>query len=642
MSNSQTRGSVFAALPPSGFASNPYTTRTYTAGANSVFTSSLNNEFRLNYTTNVTSSVSSLDAFGGAKPVNTVKLVQLNGPFASVGLDFFLGSVFLNIGPQVTSGAQRQWNLVDTVHTVRGKHQLGFGVDYRRLTPYAKPFNPIVGFFYGFISTGEQDVEHNNALTLYQTDAPAFPLYTNYSLFAQDEWKATQRLSLSLGLRWELNPPPGSTQGLMPLTAIFNPDPNVNDWQYAPQGTPLWKTTWLNFAPRLGAAYVLRNASGHETVIRGGGGLFFDSGQQQGSLGYDGPGFTMAAFGADPFPSLTNTLMAGFFDGSVGAFGFYPHLQLPYTLQWNASIEQAFGSSQTLSASYVGSHAGRLLQTNRFDSRLALNGVFVVQNGSSSDYNSAQLQYRRRLSSGLTALGSYTWSHCLDAGSSNANFGYRRGNCDFDVRHNLSTAFSYDLPNAGHAGVVSALLHHWGLDDRFMVRSAFPVTLVGNLIPQINGQKYDAGLSFVPGQPIYLHGANCASILQQPSGASGITELQPGQGCPGGRAINPNAFTSVSAGYGDTPRNFARGFGAWQMDVGVRREFPIYEQLKLQFRAESFNVFNHPNFGTVVGQLGAPMFGLASGTLANSLGTLNQQYQMGGPRSMQFALKLVF
>lgn len=209
------------------------------------------------------------------------------------------------------------------------------------------------------------------------------------------------------------------------------------------------------------------------------------------------------------------------------------------------------------------------------------------------------------------ASGSYTWSHCLDAGSSNANFGYRRGNCDFDVRHNLSTAFSYDSPNAGHGGVASALLHHWGFDDRFTVRSAFPVTLVGNLIPQINGQKYDAGLSFVPGAPIYLYGADCALKLQ----AAG--ELQPNQGCPGGRAINPNAFTSVSTGYGDTPRNFARGFGAWQMNLGVRREFPIYEQLKLQFRAEAFNVFNHPNFGTVVGQLGAPMFGLATGTLSS-------------------------
>jgi hypothetical protein len=112
--------------------------------------------------------------------------------------------------------------------------------------------------------------------------------------------------------------------------------------------------------------------------------------------------------------------------------------------------------------------------------------------------------------------------------------------------------------------------------------------------------------------------------------------------CPGGRAINPNAFTSVSSGLGNVPRNFARGFGAWQMNVAVRREFPIYENLKLQFRAEAFNVFNHPNLGLINNNLGQNTFGQAQFTLANSLGVLNPLYQMGGARSMQFALKLVF
>src|SRR5439155_27234703 len=92
----------------------------------------------------------------------------------------------------------------------------------------------------------------------------------------------------------------------------------------------------------------------------------------------------------------------------------------------------------------------------------------------------------------------------------------------------------------------------------------------------------------------------------------------------------------------NVPRNFARGFGAWQMNLGVRREFPIYEGLKLQLRAEAFNVFNHPNFGTINGGHGQGNFGLATGTRANSLGVLSPLYQMGGPRSMQFALKVVF
>ena len=78
------------------------------------------------------------------------------------------------------------------------------------------------------------------------------------------------------------------------------------------------------------------------------------------------------------------------------------------------------------------------------------------------------------------------------------------------------------------------------------------------------------------------------------------------------------------------------------MDLALRREFRIHENLKLQFRAEAFNVFNHPNFGNIDPFLGDLTFGQATGTLANSLGVLSPLYQVGGPRSIQFALKLVF
>ena len=145
-----------------------------------------------------------------------------------------------------------------------------------------------------------------------------------------------------------------------------------------------------------------------------------------------------------------------------------------------------------------------------------------------------------------------------------------------------------------------------------------------------------SGLELVSGQPIYLYGTNCATVLQ------GLGDLGPGQGCPGGRAINPNAFALPASGQGDAPRNFIRGFDAVQMNLAVRREFPIHERLRLQFRAETFNTFNHPNFGSINSFFGETTFGQATSTLANSLGVLSPLYQMGGPRSMQFALKLAF
>jgi len=195
-------------------------------------------------------------------------------------------------------------------------------------------------------------------------------------------------------------------------------------------------------------------------------------------------------------------------------------------------------------------------------------------------------------------------------------------------------------------------LHHWGLDDRFIARTSFPVGLNGaQTFDPVTGNQTSTGLDLVAGQPIYLYGSNCNSVYQNLNVAAGKTGTT--LPCPGSRAINPCAFVVVGGSpvpgcpanptvLGLVPRNFARGFGAWQMNFAVRREFPIHENLKLQFRAEAFNIFNHPNFGRIDTSFGSSTFGQATGTLANSLGVLNPLYQMGGPRSMQFAIKIVY
>jgi hypothetical protein len=335
-------------------------------------------------------------------------------------------------------------------------------------------------------------------------------------------------------------------------------------------------------------------------------------------------------------------------------FVFPVHLQLPYTLQWDAAIEQAFGKSQALTISYVGSSGRRLLGFNQFQ----LSGppltapinphfgtVFLIRSGLTSDYNALQVQYQRRLSRGLQAIASYTWAHNIDFGSNNTSLPYIRGNSNFDVRHNFSSAFSYDFPDILRNRLASAVLHRWGIDDRFTARTGFPVSLDGsqNFDPA-TGKFFWGTLDTVPGQPLYIYGQQCAALYNN------------GLGCPGGRAINPGAFaipptdpnTGQNTRPGNASRNFVRGFGAWQMDLAVRREFPIYERFKLQFRAEAFNIFNHPNFGAVNPYYCNPSnqpgctFGQAYSSLADSLGTLSSIYQMGGSRSMQFALKLMF
>jgi len=181
---------------------------------------------------------------------------------------------------------------------------------------------------------------------------------------------------------------------------------------------------------------------------------------------------------------------------------------------------------------------------------------------------------------------------------------------------------NWDLPKFARSSVESALLNDWGVDLRMNGRTAFPVTLGGNyVLDPASGSEYAGGLNLVPGQPTYLHGSQY----------------------PGSKAINPAAFSLPDSGTaGDAPRNFVRGFGAAQVNLAARREFRLHDPVALQFRAEAFNILNHPNFGYVDSVYADATFGMATAMLNSSLGTIAPQYQQGGSRSMQFALKLTF
>ena len=632
----EARGSGALETPAEQIVSN-YSARTFTLAAISPFSDRFSHEFRLNYSSNQVIATTAIGAFGGNTPVDLLQLSGL-GAGANVSSTLLYGGYEIEIQQNRSAGLERQWNWVDTAALSSGRHQFKFGIDYRRLMPVETPYSPVINYLYFSPSS----VQANSGLAVATSYAASYPLYTNFSAFAQDEWSLSRRLKLSLGLRWELDPAPSTTKGLKPYT-IAGESPRT--WTLAPEGTALWQTTWWNLAPRAGLVYLLGSAPNFETVLRGGGGIFYDTGQQGGSVGSQGPGFSLrnvlpsAAF---PIPlssilPIVNPPVPPY----LVLYGFTPNLELPYTAQWNATLEQSLGRSQALTLSYVGAHAVRLLRADEYYGTAIDNPnaeVFLFErNGLTSDYQALEVQFRRRVAQGLTALGSYTWSHCLDYGSQDLFAGYQRGNCDYDVRHNASAAFSFDLPGVRGGRLLTTLLTRWGWDGRFTVRTGFPITLIGNTaVDSATGLSYDSGLNLVPEQPLTLNGVQCAAVLQ------GLGDLASGQGCPGGRAINPNAFALPSSGLGDAPRNFVRGFGAWQMDSAVRREFPLHDRLKLQFRAEAFNVFNHPNFGYVNSIFGESTFGQATATLASSLGVLSPTYQMGGPRSMQFALKLTY
>jgi hypothetical protein len=645
-------------------------TQTLTAGATKAFGALASNEFTFNYSRVNTLSFAQITNAGGAVVPAQAQLFPssegLTVPEALEGMTFAESITFESLitGPDAKN-AQRQVNLVDNFSLTKGTHKLRFGVDYRRISPLTRP-DPYSQFliFCGFLAnsatenacftssslgsvvSGVASQEQTASIT------PVSLVFNNYSLYAQDTWSLNPRLTLTYGLRWEINPAP-TAQGDNPLVSFVNPF-NVDNLLLAPLGTPFYKTTWDNFAPRLGVAYQMRQQQGRETVIRAGVGIFYDLGSNQ--AGAAATSFPFArenlTLGA-PFPlspALAAPIPFSLNPGSSSIAMADPNLKLPRTYQWNFAVQQALGSSQSFTATYIGA-AGQDLMRNVLLLSPVQSFDTIFTNGATSSYNALQLQFQRRLSQGLQALASYTWSHSIDDQSFNMggnsslafNPSLERGSSDFDVRHSFSGAMTYDVPKAAALGWVGKIfLNDWAVDGIAVAHTGTPINLAIGTGTPVAGGFYTERPDVVPGQPFYLSGSACAN-----------TAISNGAPCPGGKGLNPAAFaippmdpvTQQFLRQGDLGRNALRAFGAWQIDSALHRQFNLTEKLNLQFRAEFFNIFNHPNFAPFNTSIGSPVFGISTSTLANGLsanGGLSSLYQFGGPRSIQFALKLNF
>jgi len=621
---------------PSATTSRPYfalrtttsNAKTFTFGASSQLSTKLTNEFRLGYSRSDSAQIGVLDAFGGATPVD------LGSAMGASGYNRILPVVIMyvpSVGNPVmlvdnSGNAQRQWNVVDTISVLMGHHTFKFGMDYRHIaSPLLQPdVEP-----YAYFTSPQQALSGIPAAPYVFRFTSSTPAFNQTGLFAQDEWRLAPDVSVSYGVRWELNPPPTEQHGNDAYTLAGN----INDPAsliVAPQGTPLWKTAWYNFAPRLGVAWTAHDQPGLQTVVRAGAGVFFDSPNEVAAVGYSGLGFTAYAFQAGaqiPFTgdelNVPVTASAPYTNATITAFP--SHLQLPYTLEWNVSLQQALGTSQSVTVSYVGANGRRLIgMQEKYLAAINPNFGYVqyFQSGVTSNYQALQLQFQRSVAKGIQALASYTWSHALDYGSNAIALPLQRANADFDVRSNFQAGMSWELPKLTAGRVFDVVLNHWALDTRLNVRTAFPITLGGQLVTDpTTGTEYSGTLNVVSSQPPYLHGLEY----------------------PGGKAINPAAFSlPASSAVGDAPRNALRGFGASQVNLAVRRDIQLHDPVVLRFRADTFNLLNHPNFGYVDPTYTDATFGQATSMLNSSLGTVASQYQQGGARSMQLSLKLVF
>jgi hypothetical protein len=603
-------------------------TQTFTFGATSQLSSKDTNELRLGYALSKSSISAGLDNFGGATPINLADALGAGGYATSSPVFFiFLPSIGgAELTSQNASNRARQFNGIDTFSFSTGHHQLKFGADYRRI---ASPLNPSDLLDEPIFESSQAILSNETTLTVLTQNIPATPVFQQFALFAQDEWKVSSHLGLSIGLRWELDPPPTENHGNDAYTLLGDIS-NPNSLTLAPKGTALWKTPFYNFAPRLGVAWTVHNDPGWETVLRAGGGVFFDTNNEVAALGYGGIGFTaLQELAGIPAPVTAAQLnfapsTAPPYTSST-IYAFPEHLQLPYTLEWNVSLQQSLGKAQALTLSYVGSN-GRRLMAEQQTSLQSLNPNFgtvvYFPSNVTSNYQALQVQLQRSVAKGVHALASYTWSHSLDLGSNDASLALTRGNSDFDVRDNISGGLSWDLPSIRTGPLLKPILDGWGLDSRLIFRTAFPVSLDGTFqTDPATGLPFFGGLNLVSGQPIYVFGNQY----------------------PGGRALNKAAFSVPPPGStGNAPRNFVRGFGATQLNLAARRDIGLHEGLHLQFRAEAFNLLNHPNFGYVDPTYTDATFGQVTKMLNSSLGTVSPQYQQGGARSMQFALKVLF
>jgi hypothetical protein len=614
-------------------------TQTLTLGASSPVTPRLINDLHVNYSLSRGRSFLTLDDFGGAVPPPESVLLpaeqSLSHSFLGVFADFNPFGLKFDEG-KIADNTQHQVNVIDTLSWLVGTHQLKTGIDYRRLRPEEGSLTYQLQYVFGSLA-GVLANSVPSALVGSRT-ADVQMVLSNWSLFAQDTWNAARNLTVTYGLRWDYNTVPSSPNGTPPFTV--NQVDDFAAMTLAPAGTPLWHAGKNNFAPRVGAAWEARA----DTVVRAAAGIFYD-------LGYADVSNAMIAF---PYARGT-TIPATSFPLSAGAAApppfktsppasfmavIDPNHSQPRTYEWNAAVERSFADSNVLSITYAGAEGRELMRKDIYigPNPDVVTGEFdVLRNGGRSSYQSLQAQYRRRLSRGLQALLSYTWAHSLDDVSSDVNYqnvppsvaaSSERGPSDYDIRNTFSAAVSYEISSAGD-GTVKKVLEGWSIDSIVYARSAPPVNVVTGNNP------FGGGLSG-------------ASSVQRPNVVPGVPFYLDQPGAPGGTVINAKAFSIPAAGQGNLGRNALRGFGAAQWDLTVRRQFGIATGYSLQLRADFFNVLNHPNFGSPINYLSSPQFGLATQMLNNSLGGggqsggLSPLYQIGGPRSIQLAVRLQF
>jgi hypothetical protein len=532
-----------------------------------------------------------------------------------------------------------QWT--DDVTYTRGRHALKFGGDHRYIRfPGIRPQSP--WGFYQFGSLGDFLQARPLAVELTLPDSKLERDFRQSmtALYVQDDIHLSRRLTLNLGLRYERISVPKEAHGY-----VSNLRDPLRD-AAATVGDPLFENpSNLNFAPRVGLAWDPLGDS--RTVIRAGFGLFYDplwtdfyatAGSRQ------PPFYTLGSIRNPVFPDAAALIGSpNFVLGRQDVIQFRP--EAPYTAQYNLTIQREIGAGNVVTLSYAGQrgiHLARLVDANQAvpeilpDGRKFFSANSTVRNpnftgirykvtDSNSFYNALQLSFDRRLSHGLRFKTSYTYSKNIDEGSITITQGgdndmpqdpddrkAERGLSNYDLRHYWVTNFTQDLPALPGPQV---LLAGWQWNGIFTAASGNPFSVLVGF--DRARARFQAGSN--PGRPDLVPGASTNPVLGGPD-----------------RYYDPLAFNLPEAGfYGNLGRNTVVGPGLVNFDFSLGKNFPLREGVRLQFRAEVFNLLNHPNFAipsqravfSSTGRVGSA--GRITSTLTSA-------------RQIQFGLKLVY
>jgi outer membrane receptor protein involved in Fe transport len=609
------------------------------------------NELRFGYSRYRTSFTSADAQFDPAS-------IGLNLGTGKLGLpEFDFNGVLENLGAtgfSIPRGrVSETFQTLDNFTWIRGRHTVKFGGEYHRYDvdsfndnlergildvnttvtdsngdSHALSNDPIVNALANFYIGNL----FSSALT---GNTSRFTFNNGISFFGQDQFRVRSNVTLTAGLRWEYFGPLGEKRNL-----LSNFDSNGNLVHVgAPTLPHVYNRDLNNFGPRLGLAWnALRN-----TVVRASYGIYYDYIPQDilianftnsagvatnplvGPEPVNGLDFNQAAFnGTAPGPVFTLSA------APPSIFITDRNLRTPYVQNYDVNIQQQLTRSAALEIGYVGSKGTRLVRLydlNQDGPNPKYAAVDVLSSGANSTYNALQTTVRLENWRRFSGFSTYTFSKSLDGASDGIDFNFatsafpqnsdnlaaEKGPSTFDTRHRWTSALNYQLPEI--ARLPHLLADGWQLNTIVTVQSGRPIPIITS-----NG-----GINF----------------HQRPDVVPGVDPILPHWNASTGY-LNPAAFANPAGLFGNLGRNQIYGPGFWNADFSVTKLTAIREALKLQFRAEFFNLFNHPNFA-LPNNVVDPTAGTAGElTQTPDVAQGNPGLGGGGPRVVQLGLRLVF